>query len=393
MFYVFLLLQALSSTALHGTRPLISLYADSIGASVVTIGLLVSSFALVPMFMAVKIGKYLDEYGARTMTIVGLIGTLAGLVLPAAMPVLPILFVSQILIGFFHLSILVSLQKTVGNLPGDRDKLIAAFSLVSSLGEFIGPLSYGFIYDHFGFRISYTVSAMLVIVMLAICAASGSRRWTNGAAAPAQHSEQKGSAWLMLKQVNLLKALIVSGLVLNSKDLFVAYFPVYGSSIGMSASSIGTILAVSAVLSMAVRLLQFRLVQSFGRGNVLFASLLVSGLAFIFIPLNTMPVLLAFLAACLGGGLGLGQPLSLVYALNVSPQDRQGEVLGMRLTFNRGSQFIAPFLFGGIGGLAGLAPIFWVSGAIILTGAFFTRMSDNEARTAGNINRPVGGNK
>jgi hypothetical protein len=89
----------------------------------------------------------------------------------------------------------------------------------------------------------------------------------------------------------------------------------------------------------------------------------------------------------------LGQPLSLVYALNVSPQDRQGEVLGMRLTFNRGSQFIAPFLFGGIGGLAGLAPIFWVSGAIILTGAFFTRMSDNEARTAGNINRPVGGNK
>lgn len=369
-------MQLLYFIALHGTRPLISLYAHSLGASVTVIGFLVSSYALFPMLMAVQIGRLLDRFGARKMTFFGTGGILTALMLPVIFPNMVFLFVSQFLMGFFQLCVIVSLQKTVGNFPGDRDKNIAAFSMVGSLGEFIGPLVHGFSYDHFGFQISFVFAASFVLMALILVFSLRPGSWNLGKSVPGGDYGQS-SAWIMLKQVNLRKAMVLSGLVLYSKDLFVAYFPVYGTGLGMSAGKIGLILSIAAGMSIAVRMSQFWLVRMFGRGKVLLVTLLISGLAFILIPMTSFPLILAIIAAILGAGLGLGQPLSLVYTLNMSPPSRQGEVLGMRLTFNRGSQFIAPFLFGGIGGFAGVSPIFWVSGSLMLLGAYFTRMSND----------------
>lgn len=382
VFYIFLLMQSMYSIALQGTRPLISLYADSLGASVVVIGLLVSSYALFPMLMAVQIGKFVDRLGARKMTFIGSLGVLTALMLPAVLPNMIFIFISQLTIGFFHLCVLVSLQKTVGNLPGGRDRNIAAFSLTASTGELIGPLVQGFSYDHFGFRISFVIAMFFVLASFLIGLSLKADSWKSGESS-SNGSHGKLSTWTLLHQINLRKALVVSGLVLYSKDLFVAYFPIYGNSLGMTAGSIGIILSISAAMSILVRMSQFWLVQTFGRGRVLLVTLLVGGVSFILIPTTSFPILLGLFAAMLGAGLGLGQPLSLVYALNMSPPNRQGEVLGLRLTFNRGSQFIAPFIFGGIGGFAGLLPIFWVSGLVMFLGAYFTRMPNDPQQEAG----------
>lgn len=375
LFYFFLIIMSLFSIALHGSRPIVSLFADSQGASALIIGLLVSSYAFLPMLMAVRVGKWLDYYGARKTTLLGGSGMLLALLVPIFYSNLGTLFFSQSLIGFSQVCVLLSLQKTVGNLPGNRDKLIAAFSMTGSLGEMVGPLISGFSYEFFGFQVAFGISLFFIIIALCLVFFLKPSSWSNGSSVSKYKLDENGSTWLMLRQPNLRKALIISGLVLYSKDLFVAYFPVYGIKLGMAASSIGIILSIMAGMSILVRLIQFWLVQRFSRGRVLTMTLIISGVAFLVIPLNSTFVLLAGVAGLLGVGLGLGQPLSLVYALNLSPEGRQGELLGMRLTFNRGSQFVAPFIFGGIGSFAGLSPIFLVSGCILLFGAYFTRMS------------------
>jgi MFS family permease len=139
--YYFLIMQTLQSIALQGTRPIISIAANSQGASVAIIGFLVSAYAFFPMLLAVKAGKWLDIYGARRVCFLGSMGMLLAMLIPIFFQSLATLFISQLLMGFCQICALVSLQKTVGNMPGNRDKLIALFSLTGSLGEFIGPLA------------------------------------------------------------------------------------------------------------------------------------------------------------------------------------------------------------------------------------------------------------
>lgn len=385
LFYTFLFIHFLYSLNIHATRPIVSLYADSLGASAMVIGLLFSVYALIPMLLAIQVGKWLDRYGSWKMASLGGIGILLSLSVPILYPSLVTLFISQVVMGTCQIFVAVSLQKTVGNLPGHRDKLMATFTFVASSGGLVGPILSGFTYDYFGFRASFGLSSLAVFVALCIGVLLGRHKWGIGKASSKLTHENTSSSWSMLHHVQLRHALIISGLVLYSKDLFVAYFPVYASGLGMTPSTIGVVLSASAGMAMVVRFFQFRLVQTFGRPRVLMTSLMISGIAYLLIPLTAFPIILGVLAALLGAGLGLGQPLSLVYSLNVSPEKRQGEVLGMRLTFNRASQFFAPIIFGGIGGLLGLLPIFWVSGSILLFGTYFTRMPSSDAMSKNSI--------
>ncbi|GGG01192.1 MFS transporter [Paenibacillus abyssi] len=377
LLYYYFAMHTLYCIALLGTRPIVSLFVYETGGSEALIGILVSLYALLPMLLAIRIGKWLDRFGARSVTLWGGAGMLLAIALPSLLANIPTLFFSQLMMGFSQICVLISLQKTVGNLPGDRDRLFATFSLSGSTGELIGPLMSGFLYERFGFSVSFAASAACIAIALLMGLLISRSAWRSGE--PLERQEQPGAiasnnTWGLLRTANLRNALIISGLVLYSKDLFVAYFPIYATNLGMSSGRIGIILSLMAAMSILVRVTQFYLVRRFGRGRLLFVTLLLSAAAYLLIPLSEWPILLTVLAMALGVGLGLGQPLSLVFALNSSPSGRQGEVLGMRLTFNRASQFGAPILFGVIGSAAGVSPIFWLSGGVLLFGAFFTRI-------------------
>jgi MFS family permease len=379
--YIFLAMNAFYMIAIIGTRPIVSLFANYHGATPMVIGLLVSTYAFFPMLFAITVGKWLDHFGARKVTLWGGGGIVIALLLPVLFPDIIALFFSQICLGFAHLCVLLALQKTVGNLPGNRDKLIAWFSLTASTGELIGPLISRYVYEHYGFQYTYVLSTVFVLIALLMGLFLKSSYWKSSSPTPSYIKQELRSTFRLLTQVNLRKAIIISGLVLYSKDLFTAYFPIYATGVGMSPSQIGGILSTMAGMSMVVRLSQFYLVNTFGRGKVLTVTLIMSGVSFLMVPLFALPIPLAGLALFLGAGMGLGQPLSLVYSLNQSPIERQGEVLGLRLTVNRASQFAAPFLFGTIGGVGGVTPIFWVSGGILLIGAYFTRMTSTSKNT------------
>lgn len=104
------------------------------------------------------------------------------------------------------------------------------------------------------------------------------------------------------------------------------------------------IISTSAAMGLLIRFCQYWLVRHIGRNHILFGTILISGIAFVFIPFNTNLIILFILAAFMGIGLNLGQPLSMVYAMKFSATQRHGEVLGIRISINRGSQFAAIML-------------------------------------------------
>ncbi|MDG5787203.1 MFS transporter [Evansella sp. AB-P1] len=377
-FIIILLSMVLYSTALHTTRPIVSLFADMQGASPWLIGLLVSSYALFPMLFALTIGKWTDRFGTRKMAFLGSSGMFLAILIPVVMPSITSLFISQLLLGFCQVCMIVAYQKTVGNLPGNRDKTIMWFTLMGAIGNFFGPLIGGFTFEHFGFQVTFAVAACLIFIGVTCGICLKKAAWKSGEASKTVKNVKFLSSVALLKEKNLRNALISSGLVLYSKDLFVAYFPVYGNSIGLTPTEIGFVLSASAGMAVVIRLSQYWLVNTFGRSIVLTVMLILSGISFIFIPFVSWLPILLILSGLMGAGLGLGQPLSLVYALNFSKKARHGEILGIRLTLNRGSQFFAPFVFGAIGSFAGLIPIFLTSGLFLLIGAFGTKVKEEE---------------
>lgn len=373
MYYSLLFLHLVYTTVLHGSKPIVSLYANSLGASTFTIGLLVTAYSFFPMLIAIKIGKWLDHHGPKKLLIYGASITLISISCPILLPNITGLFLLQILFGLAQIFTTVTIQNSVGNLEGSRDQLIATLSFFASLGGLIGPLVSGYTYEHLNFVATYILMLILVLVSWIVFLIIPSKKWPIPVKAKTM---KKTSSFYLLKQMNLRNALLISSLSLYSKELFVAYFPILASDKGLSAGTIGLLISFSGGASMVVRLLQGTLVEKFGRVYVLLTTLIVSGVCYTTIPFLQNPWIMGGFVFLLGAGLGLGQPLSLVYALNHSPVGRQGEVLGLRLTINRAAQVSAPLLFGAIGSFSGVKLIFWASGAILFLGTYFTRTSN-----------------
>lgn len=377
-FIIMLISSLLYSFSMQGLRPIISLYADLEGASIVTIGLLVSAFGLLPMLLAIQVGKWLDKYGARTIASIGGSGMLVAVLIPLIYPSISSLFASQLCMGLSQVMMVVAYQKTVGQWAGNRDKNIMWLTIAISSGTFLGPLITGFTFEYFGFRPTLALSAICITAAIIVGLSVNKNIWKPGEGASKKKISLLSSL-AFFKKKNLRKAVIASGLVLYSRDLFVVYFPVYGNSIDLAPSTIGAIISLMAAMAIVVRMLQYHLVLYFSRSKVLFTTIFISGFAFFSVPFFESPLYLFLLAGILGAGLGLGQPLSLVYSINFSPEHRLGEVLGLRITVNRGAQFTAPLLFSSIGGFAGLMPIFVASGAALLIGAFVTRIKEQSS--------------
>ena len=161
--------------------------------------------------------------------------------------------------GISHLFVVVSLQKTIGNLPGNRDKRVASLSLIGSLGGMFGPAVSGFSYEHLGFQETFLGAFITVLTAIAIGMLIHRDSWRIGSITM-EKAGAKESSWHLLKEHSLRHALIVSGLVLYSKDLFSAYFPIYGAQLGLAPSEIGILLALMSAMALVVRISQFHLV-------------------------------------------------------------------------------------------------------------------------------------
>jgi MFS family permease len=74
MLYLVALLTVLLHLAFAGARVTLSLFALELGASAATVGVLVALLALVPMFFALKWGRYVDRVGVRGPMYIGVMG-------------------------------------------------------------------------------------------------------------------------------------------------------------------------------------------------------------------------------------------------------------------------------------------------------------------------------
>jgi predicted MFS family arabinose efflux permease len=127
------------------------------------------------------------------------------------------------------------------------------------------------------------------------------------------------------------------------------------------------VLAMSGIAAFVVRVWLPVLVKRWGPDTVFNGSLYISAVAFLLFPLFSGALALAGIALVLGLGMGCAQPVTLMLIFSRAPEGRSGEALGMRVTINQVTHIAVPVLFGTIGSVFGVAPVF-LTNALILAG-------------------------
>ena len=99
----------------------------------------------------------------------------------------------------------------------------------------------------------------------------------------------------------------------------------------------------------------------------------LGGVALALIPLFQWPLMLCLLSFVFGLGMGSGQPIITMLTFQNSPPGRSGESVGLKVTANHVTNMVSPMIFGSIGTLAGLLPMFWANALLMVAGACLSR--------------------
>ena len=367
--FVFALALLNFSTVLGG-RVLLALYALQFGAQPFAVGGLAATFSAFPMLLAWLAGRLTDRFGARWLLVFGAAGGACGMLVPYLLPRLPALYLAAALLGLSFTFYTVTLQNLVGILgkAEEHARSFSNFTMVAAFASFIGPMISGFSIDHMGFGlacINFVLLSLIAVLMLVF----------RGGILPGgkPRSGPAGNFKEMLTDPNVRRVLATSSLVQLGIDLFQFYLPIYGHDIGLSASSIGVVLAMFAAASFAVRAALPRLIARLHEETVLTYAFYIGAGSFVLLPFCSNAAVLSLAAFLLGLGLGCGPPITMMQTYSQSPAGRSGEALGLRFTANHLARVIGPLAFGLIGSAFGLFPVFWINALMMGCGGLISR--------------------
>ena len=379
-FYVIVALTVLNHTAYKGSKMLISLYAIDLGASPLTIGILYSLYSFFSLFIALYAGRISDRLGPRLPMLIGSLALGCGLLMPFLWRGFGALFVSAMLIGTFYIFYSVSAQHLVGAFGAGhkRTRNYATFSLGIALTGLLGPTVTGFLIDTVGHQAAYLVLALFPvgpIVFLLFFARALPRM--------AEDAKRGGQRTMdLVRNIPLRRALLVAGIIETGGELYQFYMPIYGHSIGLSATRIGLVIGTYAVAVLLTRLVMTALVKRSSEEAVLYGSLALASVACVLLPFATSVYMLAVISFVLGVGLGCCGPLSMVITYNRAPAGRNGEAMGLRQSVQKFTEVLVPLIFGTVGSAFGIGPAFWMD-AVLLGGGALLMKADARQRAGG----------
>jgi MFS family permease len=352
-----------------GVRVVLTLNALHLGASTFVVGTVLSLLALLPMLLAIPGGRWVDRIGVRWPMIGGMVVVSMGVAVSLAWQALPAFYLTAALVGVGFLPFHLSSQKYVADLgtPADRRHNFSLYTIGFSVSGFLGPTISGFMIDGVGHRLTYGLFA-------AIAAASVAWLWHRRLALPDRGSDvppesQALRTWDLLKSPELRRLYLAVALISSAWDVHQFLVPIYGASIGLSASAIGLILGSFAVATLVVRLMVPLFLMKVSEWRVIGAAMLIGAAVYAIYPrYSTLEALIA-LSFLLGLGLGMSQPMVLSLLARTAPGNRLGEAAGLRVMLINATQTVLPGTFGAVGGILGVAPLFWAMALLLAGGA------------------------
>jgi MFS family permease len=362
----------LTQAALHLARPVTSYRALALGADARAVGLITAAFALVPLVVAVPLGRASDRWrpgylltggialGAVACALLGIASGLWGLALASAV------------LGLGHLILTLAGQSLIARQSDDarHDRDFGLYAAAASCGQLVGPALAGLALTSAGDRpledattLGFLLAACLMAFAVPTSLGTDRHRRIG--------RPEQGRTGRPLRTGELISArgvpagMFASLAILATVDVLTAYLPVLGVQRGIPPAAVGALLSLRAATSILSRVLIPWMVGRLGRIRLLAASAAGSALLTAALPLSGGTAVLAVLLAAAGFLLGIGQPLTMSMVVHAVPEGTRGTALAIRLTGNRFGQVATPAAAGLVAGAAGVSAAFWLLGGLL----------------------------
>lgn len=344
--------------------PFLPIYANTMGASSVEIGLVQAGFSLTGIATLLFIGRLSDRFGRKSFLSGGLaVLAVSSIGLMYANDPIHLIF-WRLVQGLGASSHMPIAQAYLGDITpdGGEGRWMGYFNAVLFAGMGAGPLVGGIISDAYSIRSTFLFMAVLNV--LALAATLIFLKEMPRKTAAREHKE----LFAPLKSRTMRGLVILNmtnGIGLAS---LMAFMPLYADvKVGLSASLIGVLMAARTPVSL-LQSYTGRLADKWNRRSMVLWGGLWALTSIMLLPMTgSFPALLAiYLSVTFGQA--FGTPAANAYVINEGRTYGMGACLTMFMLAMNVGNGVGPVALGGIADHAGLKSVFYTAAACMAAG-------------------------
>ena len=344
-------------TSLYVYMPAFPVYAESLGASLTVVGLIIAAYGLVQFILRIPIGYLSDRYGIRLpfMTL-GLVAIAIGAIGMALFPSPILLIVWRGFHGVGATSFVISAVYFAGFFrPDQAANATGQLLFMSAIFIVIASMVGGVLAENFGVPFTFWVSAVIAMVGTAAILFAGERPVS---------THQPMSIHRFKRVLSIRTLLVASGIAALAQfvmwGLNIGFIPIFANNLGASKADLGTLTTITFLSYGTSSLVAPRLRNRFGTHNIIVVGSLFTAITIIILPsISTVPALITLQAV---NGIARGSVFPLLMGIsiqNVSEHER-ASAMGVFQSIYALGMFAGPAAAGLIADAIGLTGLFFV---------------------------------
>lgn len=353
--------------------PIFPVYIASFDVSYALIGFVMSAFGLTRVFVEIPGGVLADRLGRRNLLLLGTGLALSSHIVAGLASSYLELVVSRMIVGVGSAFSMTAGLMYVGEQapPLQRQRNVARYQSMFSMGGIIGPTLGGVLSDILGIRLLFFVAGGLTVIGVILNLQLRIARLQRLPRVSLSIRQMRGVI------VNPLTLILCSATFLTFfmfSSIRGTMIPLYGVDVlGLSTTQIGLVFSVTSATIVSILLGVIpALEQRISRPHMLILSLGIATSAIAVLSLASDFVSLILISIPLGVGFSLIQPTPFVMILDVASLETRGLMMGVLRTTGDVGIIVGPLLVGSLLDLGQPRLVFFVVAGIF---AFFTILS------------------
>lgn len=346
------------------TRVTASLWVLNHGYGEASVGLMLSLFAVAPILLSLWAGRLADRHGFHRPMGVGVALAFAGALLAVSVQQVWAIAIGCLLCGGAVSVAAVAIQREAGLMaeePSELKRIFSWMALGPAMSNALAPILAGLLIDHAGMTAAFSFAAALPVLAWAL-----SHKVPRHPPAVHSKSFREPPAWWLFRLPAFRRLILVNLTLSAGWDAHSFVVPVVGHARGLAAAEIGLVLGCFAAAATLVRLAIVRYAEHIDEVKALRAAMLLAALTFLaYAWLPGTPGLMCG-SALLGIALGSVQPMVMAMLHRVTPAERHGQALGLRMLTVNSATVAMPAGFGLLAAATALAAPMWLMASVLL---------------------------
>jgi MFS transporter, DHA1 family, multidrug resistance protein len=356
--------------------PVLPLFGHSLGASGAYLGLIVAASTLTGVFIKLPAGAMSDLWGRRVLLRIGALFFAAPpflyVFVHSAGALLALRFVHGLATAIYGP---VASAVVAGLSSTGRAARLGFLASAQDIGSASGPVVGGFIlaWTASYYDVYWVVGAIGAVAVVMIWTLPGDMSMGQieaVAGGPSRWSQFKTGLWLVISSPPVLLTSAMEGSMWLGYGAFLAFFPIYGHSIGLSVATITLILGVLLLTSFIWKPIGGWVSDRIGRKPMISAGLTLGAVALPSIMSSRNPIVLGVLSFVLGLSVATVTPSTNAFVADLVKSRSLGAAMGVFGTIWDTGEASGPILAGALLGATTYSASFFLIAALMLAAMF-----------------------